>query len=285
MKISDISNIITSFRSNSLHTDSEVTLFRELAKTLTAAAASTVFIDETHGAQKANVTYSNSQQIQTRCEISDLLIITRGATTPHLTATFWQAKKCKKSDWVNYNTADAHLDFEAQFNQWELLSSRPNLTAIPPFSAPSNILSSFNSPAIATYGVFYEKNGQIEVAHSIAELIACTKPKKIPKQNTKCIINAFLACYQQNAQEVCVKTDMESFLTALLTNRIGAPIDNMLPAHQWLISYAASKLNFNQETVKNDFFEGFSVDIDINYEADGLSILFIDARDYPELYV
>lgn len=280
-----LQEIITSFRTNTLFTENEVTLFRTLAETLTQAAASTVFIDETHGATKANVEYQNTNNITTRCEISDLLIITRGCAAPYLRATFWQAKKCKESKWVNYGTTDTHLDFYAQFNQWELLSRRPKITAMPPFSAPLDILSSFQSPAIGTYGVFYEKNNQIEVAHSIAELIACSNPNEKPKSDTKCIINAFLESYPQKTGEVCVRTDLTGFLTALLCHQIGAPLESTQKAHQWLISYAISKLNTNQKQVKDDFFEGFSTSTNVDYTPDGLSMLLIDGRDYPELYV
>lgn len=185
---------------------------------------------------------------------------------------------------VNYQTEDTHLDSDAQFDQWELLSSRPNITAVLPFSAPSDILGSFSSPSIGSFGVFYEKNGQIEVAHSTAELVSCSKPMVNYKQNTKCIINGLLEKYHHETGEACVAVGLHRFLTSLLQNKIGAVLDCKIATHHWLVAYVMSKLNGSANSLSSDFFDGFSIRDVEPEQADNISVLLIDCRDYPEAY-
>lgn len=126
-----IINIANDFRSMSNFTkDGEVDLFRSFSEAIVKNTNS-IFIDETHGATKCNVNFDLTTGNKTRCEIADLLIISKRKDIPFLRATFWQAKKQKNPKWIARSSTDNHLDFKGQFNQWDLLNRRPDIDGVP----------------------------------------------------------------------------------------------------------------------------------------------------------
>jgi hypothetical protein len=235
-------------------------------------------VEETHGPTKYNVSFSRTDGTSTRCEIADLLIISRSAHYPFLRATFWQAKKQNKSKWVSFSSPDKHIDFKGQFNQWDLLSRRPAVSGIAPFLPPTDLLSCFDSASIGSFGIFYEKASKIEVMHSTAEFVACGSPK--PKHSTM-VANAYLERYLYYGHEVIVRATLEPFLEALFGHQIGALLTPAKTAHRWLTSYAAAKLAASDQNVSSDFFLGFDAPsaIDSSDRGDGVSVLFVDGRD------
>ncbi|RAJ96427.1 hypothetical protein [Aliidiomarina maris] len=137
------SKVINEFRVNSnFKSDNEVSLFRKLAKAIVKESKST-FIDETHGGNVCNVSFASPTNKQETCEISDLLIVSLCHKTHRFRATFWQAKKQGVSKWVNVTQDGEQLDFKGQFNQWDLLSRRPEVVGVKSFYPPKDILSSF----------------------------------------------------------------------------------------------------------------------------------------------
>jgi len=81
--------ISTAFRATAKFSiDGEVELFRKLAKAIEKGSSS-IFVEETHGAVKYNVEFDLTTGIRTRCEIADLLIISRSDSPPCYRATFW----------------------------------------------------------------------------------------------------------------------------------------------------------------------------------------------------
>ena len=99
--------------------DGEVALFRKTAIELTKHIPA-IFIDETHGGNVCNVEFDSIKNQRETCEISDLLIVILDNKRCASRATFWQAKKDKKSKWVAGYTGQelGSFDFKAQFNQW-----------------------------------------------------------------------------------------------------------------------------------------------------------------------
>lgn len=254
--------------------DDEVGLFRKLAKAIEGGTPS-LFIDETHGAVKCNVEFSLTTGVTTRCEVADLLIISKSDWRPFYRATFWQAKKQSKNRWVALGTADRHVDFKGQFNQWDLLSRRPAVMGVPPFVPPSDLLSSFCSGSVGSFGVFYERGSKIELTYSIAEFISCANPKA---KRPEMVANAYLENYLYNYEEVIVRTGLVSFLEALLDHHVGAPIDVSNAANAWILAYARKKAATVESGRLDDFFDLFDsdTDIDIPQSSDGLSVLLVD---------
>lgn len=256
--------------------DDEVGLFRKLAKAIEGGTPS-LFIDETHGAVKCNVEFSLTTGGVTRCEIADLLIISKSDFPPFYRATFWQAKKQSKAKWVALGTTDRHVDFRGQFNQWDLLSRRPVVAGVSPFSPPSDLLSSFRSGSVGSFGVFYERASQIELTYSIAEFISCANPKA---KHSVMVANAYLENYVCYGQEVIVRTGLVMFLEALLGHHVGAPIDVSNAANAWILAYARNKVATAQGEYLDIFFDRADGDkvMDIPRSSDGLSLLLVDTR-------
>ncbi|MHA6844555.1 hypothetical protein [Ralstonia syzygii] len=271
-----VSSIAVDFRGHtSFARDDEVALFRKLADAIVNGSTA-VFVDETHGATKCNVRFDLTDGTQTRCEIADLLIIARSDRPPFLRATFWQAKKVKVSNWVAHGTQDRHIDFPAQFNQWDLLSRRPTIQGVRPFDPPADLLESFQSASIGSFGVFYERNAQIEVAHSVAEFLSCSNPKA---SAPTFLANAYLEPYCMH-DEVVVRSELEPFLAALFDHQIGAALSDSTLQHQWLVNYAKAKAasGGQSQQLPADFFDGFNVNqvLDSMPDRDGLSLLLVD---------
>jgi len=257
--------------------DDEVELFRKLATAIEGGSPS-AFIEETHGAVKCNVEFDLTTGTSTRCEIADLLIISRSDFAPFYRATFWQAKKQSKTKWVALGTTDRHVDFKGQFNQWDLLSRRPAITGVPPFAPPSDLLSSFSSGSIGSFGIFYERAAQIELVHSVAKFISCGNPNA---KHSVMVANAHIEQYFYNGPEILVRTELLTFLGALLSHEVGAPLDMSNSSHKWLLAYARTKVAATRGTSFDRFFDRAD-DVaftDVPRGNDGLSVLLVDTRE------
>lgn len=230
--------------------DNEVSLFRKLA-TAIQTTRKAIFIDETHGANVCNVEFDSITGSIERCEISDLLIMVVHPQLSYIRVTFWQAKKETNPKWVNISRTDNTLDFKAQSNQWELLAYRPQIRSTPTFNPPSDLLSSFKTPSIGSYGTFYHSNSKIEVAYSIAEMVSCTNPHTA---NPKCTINGLLDKYFLFGHEKIITTSLHDFLYFLFHFHVGALIDRSHPSHTWLLSYINKKLLTKGYPSLGDFF-------------------------------
>jgi hypothetical protein len=272
-----IKQIISQFRSaTNFSTHGEVALFRELASAIQTNTKS-VFIDETHGPKKCNVRFVNCLGAQDRCEISDLLIITFLSKDKPLRATFWQAKKEPKSEWASSKSKVRQLDFQAQFNQWDLLARRPKISGAEKFSPPKNLLSGATSSSIGSFGTFYERNGVIEVFHSVAEFVCCKNPNA---KHPMFISNGLLGRYQFSHQEAITRVKLREFLAALLGYQIGSLLLPTSPADVWLAKYAQSKASQMGVSIDPDFFSLYdrtSIDDQIDASEDGISVLFVHA--------
>lgn len=234
-----LNKIITDFRKATTFAKSdEVSLFRAMAEAVAKYSNST-FIDETHGGNVCNVSFTSATGKTETCEIADLLIISLESGTNSMRATFWQAKKQSASKWLKVTSSGAQLDFKGQFNQWDLLSRRPDVTGVGTFLPPNDLLSSFMSPSIGSFGVFYEKATVIEVAHSTAEFIACPSPAA---KHPTLSINGYLDKYYFTNAEVISKSNLSSFLTALFSFQVGALLDPSVTSHQWLLKRVRSRV-------------------------------------------
>ena len=275
-----INTIVNEFRNAVIfERDDEVALFRALASSIVNHSKS-IFIDETHGT-RCKVTFDSVKGWQETCEIADLLIISHLPLDGTVRATFWQAKKQSTSKWLKVPHSFNHLDFKGKVNQWDLLSRRPalspNASTCKGFTPPSDLLSS-SFPSIGTFGVFYQKDGQIEIAHSIAEFIGCLSPGN---KSSTLLINGFLDKYCYCCHEVITRSSLYSFLEALFEGKIGALLAPTQYAHRWLAQMARAKitaktLDSTNVQFLNDFLGSHRADNDIGRDHwPGLSILVV----------
>lgn len=269
----NIDQVIKDFRNRStFSSDGEVQLFRHLALSI-VANANGLFIDETHG-RVAQVEFTSLINGLEHCEISDLLIVVKHTAKKLYRATFWQAKKERRPRWPIMG-GTGNFDFEAQFNQWELLSQRPQVKGMTTFRPPIDLLSGASSPSIGSFGAFFEYNGKVEVNYSVAEMVSSSSVTKHPRM----VINGYLAKYQAWNSEVLVRNDLRSFLESINDFAVGAIIDPASTSGRWLAGYIASKCvanNHDSFIDKNDF-DGPLINEDVgqNRDGDGISILMI----------
>jgi len=282
--------------------DNEVTLFRTMATELLKKSKG-IFIDETHG-RVCNVTFESIRDKTETCEISDLLIITTDKKKNISRATFCQAKKESNSSWINNATASSIpqscFDFKGQFNQWELLSYRPEVGSVGGFTPPKTLLSSFDSPSIGSFGVFYTYSGNLELNYSVAEFITSTLPAKSIKSKapqTKMHINGKLSKYDYNTKrgniyEKIVCENIHDFFSSLMSNKIGAIIDTDKSEHKWLINYVKTQVSNSENIVYGNnsqdfngyFFPNIKIDDNKdNYLSGEFSILVLDTTETAQI--
>lgn len=274
-----ISRIVTDFRKSvAFRAADEIALFRALAASIVKYSSS-AFVDETHGGNVCNVRFTSVMGKTEICEIADLLIISADPIHSNLRATFWQAKKQAVSKWLGVTSCGSQLDFKGQFNQWDLLCRRPTVSGVASFVPPPDLLSSFSSSSIGSFGVFYERASATEVAHSIAEFLACPSPTS---KHPTLTINGCLDKYCFSQAEVITRRDLPSFLSALFAFQVGALLDPSLPTHRWLVSWVRSKASAGAPPAalrSLDKFLGNAMPADIGDSTNsiGLSILIVGA--------
>jgi hypothetical protein len=269
----NITSIIKKFQSSAnFSTDNEVELFRHFAQSVCLHSNSS-FIDETHG-MVAQVEFVSGFKGLNRCEISDLLIITKNGRHPEYRATFWQAKKESKPKWPSPR-GDNNFDFKGQFNQWELLSCRPSIRGLGKFSPPSYLLSDAESPSIGSFGVFHEDNGLVEVNYSVAEMVVTSSIGAYPKM----VINEKLSQYSAWDNEVLVMPNIETFLKAINAFSVGSLISPATDIGRWMLKYISNKCVVNGI---HDFINIDQIDPDQNpenFNGDGISMLLINIEN------
>lgn len=116
-----------------------------------------------------------------QCEISDLLLITYSPKRSAMKINFLQAKLAKfgdsKQGLIRTTNGEEFFKFHMDGTQYRLLKDCPIIdsksTGLPP-----NILSNACSDSITSYGVFYKKNRNVEMAYEITQLL---KPHNISK--------------------------------------------------------------------------------------------------------
>jgi hypothetical protein len=272
-----INSIVTDFRKSVAFSKAdEVALFRALAASIVKHSSST-FVDETHGGNVCNVSFTSATGKTETCEIADLLIVSSEPSHSNLRATFWQAKKQAVSKWLNVTSSGSQLDFKGQFNQWDLLSRRPAVSGVASFMPPPDLLSSFHSSSIGSFGVFYEKNSATEVAHSIAEFLACPSPAA---KHPTLSINGYLDKYYFSQAEAITRSDLPTFLSALFAFRVGALLDPLHMSHRWLVSWVRSKAVANAapdalRSLNNFLGDEMPADNGDSNISSGLSILIV----------
>lgn len=277
----NIPDIISDFQSAININDDEVALFRELATSIKNNSTNTIFINETHG-NKAQVKFK-SQFIgknYTRCEVSDLLIVSRNLKSNLYRATFLQAKK-ETSDISSLHTKIQNFVFKGQYNQWELLAHRPVIIeGVGKFKPYPEFLSDALSPSIGSFGVFYEEKKKVEFIYSVAEFISVVSKAKHPKM----IINEMLINQKIDSApgEAIVNNNLKTFLFDLSTFKIGSLIDITRASDEWLFKYIYSKA---KDKKIEDFFDDDTIETIKSKEKlddsknDGISLLLIMADD------
>ncbi len=213
---------------------SEVQQFRALMRSF-GSLKKTFKLEEFHG-MKHQVVFNGKGtwgRPFARCEISDLLIVSY-KTKPEFQAraTLLQAKKSNEkhsgicSGWPN---SVAQTNFNANLEQWDLLSRRPDVLPYPPFECKPDILSGAILPSVGSIGVFHKVSGKLYdffyMSADMAEPLSAPT-RKYAKLKTKTgnpIRN--ISGYDECVFTCCLST----FAEALYNLKIGTPIEEDNP--------------------------------------------------------
>lgn len=121
------------------------------------------------------------QNTTAQCEISDLLLIAYSPRRAAMKINFLQAKLAKfgdnKQGLIRAANREEYFKFHMDGTQYRLLKDCP-IIAPKSTGLPANILSDACSDSITSYGVFYKKGQNIEMAYEITQLL---KPHNISK--------------------------------------------------------------------------------------------------------
>jgi hypothetical protein len=223
----------------------EVELFRALRRSIVVGARS-VQVREYHGNAK-QVRHDTDPCLglgTKQCELSDLMIVAY-SDEPNITPrlTFVQAK---------YERGSRHpaKPLDANYIQWSLLSTRPEVTGARRFRPPRDLLSSASHPSIASFAFFVHdaaaRGGAINLVYASADLLV---PSTSPFLKTKGRLeNLFwyapsgltyyapCLCKSSGTMELVEAHSLEAFLTGLLSIEIGQPISPTWPGYSWLVN-------------------------------------------------
>lgn len=161
----------------------EVEQFRALMRAF-ASLKPKFYLEEFHGF-KRQVYFDTSypwQRSRARCELCDVLLIVYSTTGGFsMRMTLLQAKLSR----AIHNTGLLALagqvepqEFKGNFEQWNLLSARPQLIATTVFDPPPDLLSGALLPSVGTFGVFHQLNsGPVDLFYTSAD---CLLPTTLP---------------------------------------------------------------------------------------------------------
>lgn len=131
----------------------EVALFRSLQKAFDRVGKK-YEVEEYHGA-RSQVQFMPSRMWRPgagRCELSDLLILTY-QRTPVIDARF-TFLQCKRDIGAAPHSLVGGASTHGNYEQWDLLHNRPNITPIGSVRPPMNVLSSATLESVGSFGIF-----------------------------------------------------------------------------------------------------------------------------------
>ncbi len=157
---------------------SEVPLFSEMKRSLQYAAAisngSSLCIEKYHGNSHQVIFSPATRGLRPtcRCELSDLMIIIFSPTLKQARLTFLQAKYEKQ-----IRPFPCLNSYEANIEQWDLLSNRPSIKgALSSFCPPRDLLSAAILPSIGTFAFFIElPNNNFQIFYVIASELSLAR--------------------------------------------------------------------------------------------------------------
>lgn len=194
------------------------------------ALKSSFQVEEYHGA-KRQVYFDTSHswlRPRARCELCDLLIISYSvAPVAQVRLMLLQAKLSRESHPGLCSRKPARsfsTQFAANFEQWDLLSSRPRLDPTGAFSPPPYLLQSAIVPSVGAFGVFHvTARGNVDMFYASADtLLPVGHPtKKYGKLTTTATTSLR---YFNGYADVPTCCCLATFGEALFELKLGTPV-------------------------------------------------------------
>jgi len=157
---------------------SEVQLFRALMNSF-SCMRSGFHVEEYHGAKHQVFFIGNGDwgRSPARCELCDLVFVAyRPKPVWQCRVTFLQAKLSKQKYPVlcrGYPARPTSIDFQANLEQWDLLSSRPAILGVPPFRIPPLLLQEAELASVGSFGIFHRSQARsVQFLYSSADVLS-----------------------------------------------------------------------------------------------------------------
>lgn len=207
----------------------EIAQFRAF-KDAFRALKSTFLVEEYHGA-KHQVYFNTTRpwlRARARCELCDLLLLTYSTSGRRQVRLMLLQAKLSRSTHSNLcSSPGLHsrpTQFQANYEQWDLLSARPRLDPTGIFAPPPDLLRNAVVPSIGSFGVFHRTtSGAVDMFYASADTL---EPVGIPKLRYGKLSTTKVPCLRNFAgfsdRPVCCC--LLTFGRSLFELQIGTPV-------------------------------------------------------------
>lgn len=151
----------------------EVGLFRAMERALVSVATHPgVVVEEYHGTSHqvrfaGNGTFSRTNA---RCELSDLAVLVYdNVHFSDARLTYIQAKSERKTSASTQGIAGSLLD--ANLEQWDLLSGRPQVQGVGRFQPPPDLLKNARLASVGSFAFFLHGSSNVEIYYAAASAL------------------------------------------------------------------------------------------------------------------
>jgi hypothetical protein len=218
----------------------EIPLFRKLCESLRAQSGR-FQIEEYHGTghQVRFLGNGTNARVPARCELSDLMVITFCKYSGQIRLTYIQAKSEKA-----ILPSVCAYPFNANLEQWYLLSSRPAIKGVGLFNPPSDLLSAAVLSSVGSYLFFYQNsNLDFQCYYASASYLGMVGSRA--GRNGRLCAKSACGVRNHGVYTECVGAcGNVRFADALFRGYIGTPIDSSVRSsgatRNWLASILRS---------------------------------------------
>lgn len=226
------------------YSGNEIPLFRAMSDSLLSVSTSNGFdVEEYHGSsnQVRYVGDNTTSRLKARCELSDLMIVVFSEQTKEVRVTYLQAKSERSKV-----TPNLYAKFNANFEQWHLLSKRPDIVGLGSFNPPIDLLSSAVLPSIGSFAFFYKnQSNEFETFYASADNLYPVSLTKSMKGKLGLVSKSYLR--NLNDHHECIASVNNYYFAYHLFNlTIGSPISSNIPEmreiRNWLCMNLKSKV-------------------------------------------
>lgn len=226
----------------------EVNLFRALSSALNTDRSYSCYSKEIHGGYNS-VNFNSKYFYSIRRELGDLLLLTFDNLKKEIRICILQAKYEKKEK-------KPLKKFKSDFFQWDLLLNKYDVKSVGKIIFPKNILNFQNQyKTISSFGIFYIDNNKPDMIYTIPDYM---KPNSFP---CKSAVRTF---YFDNSKmlssknEIFYTSTLNKFASAILSNKIGAPLH--LNNNHNIVSWVYSLLKITQKNSETEKISNYILD-------------------------
>lgn len=222
------SKLQNAFRKKAVGKRGEIALFQAFIEAFNSLGQNAL-AQEYHG-NKYQVVFDAKRgngRATPRCELCDVMIIqypTGNASAARV--TFNQAKVTKNDLGCSRSPSAAGFEsFQANLEQWDLLSNRPPVrNATTSFYPPINLLSDAILPSVGTFGVFYPSGSSFDFAYYVARGLTPLTNHYNRSGTLQWVTRSHSVFKKDGFEEITGTCCLETFGDALERGQVGTPV-------------------------------------------------------------